>query len=201
MPNSLRLFALALLGGALPAAALTIAIDLDPGAPGIQGTRTVEVGDPITVDILVAGSPVLSGFELDLNYDPFLTAATGIRDGGFVVGDSGSLLFEEDLGPPAAGIGVVALGVATGAGGDGVLASVDLVATGVGSLSLFVDDAILLDALFAELAIDALEPATLEVAPAPAPGPLALLGSGLLALGLGRWVAGRVARTAPGRAP
>jgi hypothetical protein len=61
----------AILAGVEPAAAITLAIDLDTATPGIQSLRTVSLGETFAVDVVLVGDGV-TGFDeviLDVGYN------------------------------------------------------------------------------------------------------------------------------------
>ncbi len=76
-------------------AAGAVALSLQPG------TQTIGVGDPASVDLVVAGlgdfsSPSLGGFDADFSYDPAVVSALSVSFGSLLdLGILGSLRFSD----------------------------------------------------------------------------------------------------------
>ncbi|MCB1800732.1 MAG: hypothetical protein KDI82_03495 [Gammaproteobacteria bacterium] len=69
------------------ALALTVSVDTDPMAPGIQSTLDALAGDSLTVDVVISDvNPLfpLIGFDISLGFDPAVLGLTGISSGGFL---------------------------------------------------------------------------------------------------------------------
>ena len=167
-----------------------LSLDLDPATAGVQSTLTVDVGQSFSVDLLledIEPTAPLQAFELDLSFDSFLLAATGLVEGGFLQGPFGTLIIEEDILAPDVNFAVTALGPST-TSGSGVLAGVTFSALDSGLTSLTFDDVILVSGVGAsqvDITLDAINGGTLEIrdpAAAPLPGTLYLSLLGFLPL-------------------
>ncbi len=114
---------------ALGATAEAVLVSLDVNPPNGQASRTVTLGTPFTVDIVVSDVTDLIGFTIDLGFDASVLTATGGSIGTFLGG--GLLLFPPDLTPPDVNlVGGTFIGVGTT--GSGVLASINFTAVGPG---------------------------------------------------------------------
>jgi hypothetical protein len=135
---------LALAGLPRPAAAAALlAVDVDPGTPGVQGSLALAPGESFGVDILISGldaATSLHGFEFDLDFAPSVLSATSVVDGGFLLAPVFAI--ETDLAAPDVNFAEVTLG-AGGAVGSGVLARLVFQTLGEGTSALTLGDVIL----------------------------------------------------------
>ncbi len=157
-----------------------VAVDADPGMPGIQATRTVAAGSSFTVDLVigpVALSEAISGWELDLHMDPTRLLATGVTNGAFL---PGAIDLETDLLPPD--VNLARLAVSTPVSGAGVLATIDLDALAPGVVVLDLRNVVLSGPGGVLVGFADLESATLPLVPEPGSTVLALAGLAAVAL-------------------
>ena len=80
-----------LLGRASMTSAIPIvSVDMDPGTAGIQSTFTLDLGNTLTVDLVIKDvvAPGLNAFELDLMFDPTILDPTSVVSGGFLLAPS-----------------------------------------------------------------------------------------------------------------
>ena len=170
-----------------PARALPVlAVDMDPGSPGIQATRSVALGSTVTIDLVAQDFTAiepLQAFELDLDFAPAVLSASAMSVVGFLV----TPVFEVER---TIGVASVALAAATlgpsGASGTGVLVSITFEAFGPGTSPLDLRD-VLLSAPFGE-PIDALV-SDGSITVVPEPSALVLVCAGLIGMHARRgWV-------------
>lgn len=171
-----------------PASALpSLAIDLDPGTPGIETSAELAQGSPITVAITISGVDLaapLNAFELDLDIDPLILAATAVVVGSFLAAPAD--VAEEDLTGSDVNVLYFTLGPAASSGA-GVLALVTLLGQNLGTSALSLSDVILSAPFGVEIPAGALGAASIRVVPEPASALLALGGLvGLAFAGRGR---------------
>ena len=179
--------ALLILLGAPALGAPLLAIDVDPATPGIQSERDVLLGDMFTADVVIIGvdaAEPLSGFELDLGFDPSVLAAVSAIDGDFLLPPVFNLESVIDNVVGEVGFSSITLD-STGASGDGVLATLgfSVLAAGVSMLDL---SEVLLSAPFGEpIEIGELTGATVRVEPqagVPEPNAIAIFALGCVAM-------------------
>lgn len=170
---------LTLVGGA--SATPIVALDASPGSPGIQAEGTAEVGDVLTVDVVLfglSGGESVGGFEIDIGFDPAVLLALSVSGGSFLTPPT--FVVQEEVGFAQIQFTEVSL-VPIGATGDGVLATLSFEAIGVGQALLDISAA--LAAPFGvPLPAAAVEGATIRVGSAPIPEPR---GAALFAVGAG----------------
>jgi len=173
----LLLLAVAPAGGAKGAPEL--AVDLDPDADGVQGARTLEPGDSLTVEVPVdAGGEALNGFQLELRFDPAVLQASSVEAAGFLAAPTRVLQSEVEEGE--ARVAAVTLGDDSVAG-QGVLARVHFDALAAGETALQLGE-VRLPRVFGEPVLPgAAEPATVVVVPEPAAAVACLGALGALA--------------------
>ena len=139
---------LLLLSGLNPAGAITLSVDLDPVAVGIQNALTVSPSGHFIADVVISGIDTattnLQAFEFDLDFDPAILSATLVTEGNFLFGEFGTFIIEEDFAPPDVNFAVVALGTSTHSA-SGVLASIGFNVIGTGAVTLSLNDVLLAD--------------------------------------------------------
>jgi hypothetical protein len=122
---------------AAPALAVPlVAVDTDPLAPGVQASRTVEIGESFDIDIVISGveaSRPLHTFELDLLFSDAVLSALSVVAGGFLAEPSSVLA--ADVTPPDVTLLAATLGSGV-ASGDGVLGSIRFEAAAPGTSGL-----------------------------------------------------------------
>lgn len=161
-----------------PVAALPIvALDLDPGTPGIQSTRTVAVASSFDVVVTITGVEAtgLQAFEIDVGFNPLVLAAGSVGAGGFLPPPLTTV--EEDLSPPAVGFALLSTSTATG---GGVLATLQFDALALGTSVLDLKNVILSAPFGVEIETAAILDGNVTVVPEP--NTLALLTFGLVVL-------------------
>ena len=176
-----------LVGASVEAQAVSLSVDVDPAVAGIQATRTVTVGDPFTVDVVIGQVTNLHGFDFDLSFVSSVVTATGVASGNFL---PASFTVDQDITAPDVTFAEAAFG-STGTSGTGVLATIIFDAVGVGMSDLILTRG--------ELSIPfgtPIEPADLHHGkitvvgsgqqPIPEPGTVVLLGTGLGGLLVGK---------------
>lgn len=180
---------------------MTISIDTDTVTPGIQSVRTVTQGDNFDVDVYVTGIPApgTNAFEFDVDYDSTKLTANSVASGGFllpVVIEIQNLITATDVNFAEQSIAFA------GVLGDGVLATINLTAFGVGMTTLDLNDVVLsvfafgfppppFDVTLFDGIITIEASGNGNVNPIPEPGSMLLLGSGLVGLVGWRWRQGR----------
>ncbi|MFZ1827688.1 MAG: cohesin domain-containing protein [Candidatus Competibacteraceae bacterium] len=199
---------LLLLSGLNPAGAITLSVDLDPVAAGIQSALTVSPLGSFIADVVISGIDTattnLQGFEFDLDFNPAILSATLVTEGNFLFGEFGTFIIEEDFAPPDVNFAVVALGTSTH-GASGVLASIGFNVIGTGAVTLSLHDVLLADSSIPanEILVTTLNTAAVTVStnppppppnPSPVPAPPTVL---LLALGLAGLWSSRLKSKAP----
>ena len=158
-----------------------LSVDLDTSTAGIQNTRTIEVGETIDVDILIAGveSPGLNGFQFDAVYD-----GTNLANSSTALGDIlPSPSFALSGAPTTTGV-LIAGGSFSGSGavGDGLLARITLQALANGTYGVDLGNVVLSAPFGVPIAYESLDGGRLTVAPAsavPEPGAALLFAAGL----------------------
>jgi hypothetical protein len=118
------LLALVVSGAQQIQAAPIVAVDTDPGTPGIQSSSELFGVASFSVDIVIsgvdAGAP-LNGFEFDVHFDPSLLLAVSVLDGGFLLDPI--FVVQNDIGSMSVEFAEVTL-LPAGASGSGVLATI-----------------------------------------------------------------------------
>lgn len=77
-------------GASLEAEAVSVSVDFDLGAPGIQPAATIVNGDSITANVVVSElTDTLQGFEFDLDFVSTIVNANSVASGGFLTGQFG----------------------------------------------------------------------------------------------------------------
>lgn len=87
--------------GAAGQASVSLILDVDPAAPGIQSTREVAPGDSFAVDVIVQDVPEdrpVALFQFDLVYDDTVILAPEVPDDGTALDDNPDAN-QEALGP------------------------------------------------------------------------------------------------------
>jgi hypothetical protein len=156
-------------------------ISLQPSATALT------LGNPLSVDVNVAGLTDLYAFQFDIGFNPAVFSASSVTEGalfssigvffspGFIDNTTGTITF---IGDSLSGPGP---GVSTG----GTLASIIFSSIGAGSSSLTVSNIILLDSNFADIAATA-SGTTVTVSDSASPEPSSwLLVGGAFAVLLG----------------
>jgi len=120
-------FALTIICLIIPSVAIAETVSIDP--PEI---KSPEVGQTLTLDVMIEGAKGLFGFEFDLSYNPeflkFLSATEGdfLQSAGQTFAVSPIIYGEK---PKDGGVGTIRMGVSqlggAGVNGDGVLAKVE----------------------------------------------------------------------------
>jgi len=183
-PRLMRLTAALICASSSAFGAPLIAVDVDPGTPGIQTDLVVSVGQAFSADVVISGVDVadpLNAFELDLGFDPSVLQATSAIDGDFLLDPVFNLEAQLDNSVGEISFSSVTL-LPLGASGEGVLATLGFVALASGISILDLND-LLLSAPFGEpIEIGEVSGGNVSVMPeASAPEPNALV---IFALGL-----------------
>jgi len=176
---ALAFLAVSLTLPSIAAALPIVSVDADPNLPGVQTTRSVELGDSfdvaISVEAVDAAHP-LHAFELVLAHGDVLGGAS-VALGDFLGADA--FLIPGAPSPIGVEIAAARLGP-EGSAGAGVLAIVHFAALALGTSPLDPLDVLLAEPFGVPLATDAIHGATIEVVPEAATG--ALLFAALAAL-------------------
>jgi parallel beta-helix repeat protein len=103
-------------------------------AVSIETERTVSKGDSFFVIINVADANDLSGFQLDVTFDPTILDAVGVEEGTFLSDSGGTYWLEPNIDNTTAVITSIACAKAGkgGANGSGALATIMFKAIGAG---------------------------------------------------------------------
>ena len=186
--KSIGLIAAGLLSLSLQAAPIVF-VDTDPGTAGIQSSIIIAPNTTFSVDIVVQGveaSQPLQAFEFDLGFDSALMTALSVVEGGFLLGPFGTTISEQNVTPPDVNFTVGAIGVSTSFG-DGVLATIQFLADGVGVGTLGLSNVILAAFPSTPIPLDGVNSGSVVIqqpgAAAPAANTLALFALGLPLLG------------------
>jgi|SRR5687767_2530537 len=154
-------------------------------------TANVEVGDIFTLEVTLTDAVAVAAYQFSLSFDPAILSVSNFADGDFLAGSSEGPFFLGSTVDNAAGtvtlIAALLLTPEFGVSGNGVLATVQFTALGLGTSAVTpYFDATAVDGLFDVnfQPIDTgLVPATVNVeGPTTVPEPTSLL---TLALGLG----------------
>jgi hypothetical protein len=149
--NWTRSAAVAAIGFALATQATASAI---PVVSVSTPAPTVNVGASVVVDINISGVSDLYGFQFDLGFDPSVLSA-GNSSEGTLLPTGGPTFFIpgtiDNLGGNVAATADTLIGVIPGVTGNGLLATIDFTALGVGSSGLELANVILLDSQLNEI--------------------------------------------------
>ncbi len=133
------------------------------------------VGQTMSFDISVNSVADLYAFEFDIKVDPMVLEALSISEGAFL-GGGGPTLFIPGAIDNVGGFVPFNAGTlegASGVSGSGVLARFDFLALAVGSTSIDIQNAVLLDSTLAGIAFDMSNGSvTVGAAPEPSFAPL-----------------------------
>ncbi len=132
--RSLLMMILGLLTLGATAEAAVVSIDVDPNRAGIQDKIKVQLGDTVTVDVVVDDVSNLNAFQFDLRYPATKLNATVITSGNFLPGTPSTL--NEDLGPPLLKYNEFIFSAMGSSGTDVVLASITFTAVRKGKSRL-----------------------------------------------------------------
>jgi len=116
------------------AEAAMVSLDVDPSTAGIQDKIKVQLGDTVTVDVVVDAVTDLNAFEFNLGYIGARLNARTIMSGMFLPGPPISAV--EDLGPPLLKYAEFQFSDAASSGTDVVLASIIFDTVGLGTSTL-----------------------------------------------------------------
>lgn len=163
-------------------AAPVLAIDLDPGTPAVESSADLALGGSLTLAITIANvdaAAPLNAFELDLDFDPAILAATAASVGGFLALPND--VAEADLAAPDVNLLYYTLGPGASSG-SGVLAFVTFEGVSPGTSALSLSDVILSAPFGVDIPVGGLNAASIRVVPEPESALLGALGLVGLAL-------------------
>lgn len=163
------------LGAGVARGAPVVSVDVDPGTAGVQGALSIGTPSQFRIDIAIQGveaSQPLNAFEFDLDFDPQVTKAISVSDGGFLLNPVFQL--QNNVGSLTVEFAEVSL-VPGGAVGDGVLASILFETTGEGTSALDLNDVILSAPFGIPIPTAATRDGRVAVAVSPIPEPSAAL--------------------------
>lgn len=157
------------------AAALTLSIDVDPSAPGVQSTIDVLAGATVAVDVAIEDvSPAvpLDAFDLMINFDPAVLGVASVTSGGFLPGGflPAALVVANTVSPGSVHYAESSVGGFLGGGfasGDGILVKLVFEALTNGTSAIAFDEPNIL--------LSGLMPGSPTI-PFPQPGPLSDFG-------------------------
>jgi len=115
---------------------------------------TVRIGSPFTVTASILNVTDLGGFQFELTYDPTCVEAIGATLGPFL-GSTGRSVAEvgPTFEPGSVTYGAYSFGADPGPNGDGVLATITLEATSVGTSTLHLQDVVATDTIGVAIAV------------------------------------------------
>jgi len=182
-PLTLAVVLLLTVGGFRAAqAAPIVAVDTDPGTPGVQSSSDLFDIASFSVDIVISGveaSAPLQGFEFDLDFDPVLLVAVSVVDGGFLLAPT--FVVQNDIGVMSVEFAELTL-LPAGASGSGVLATIGFDVIGDGTSALDLNDVVLAAPFGVPIATAGIFDGAVSVGKNPIPEPTAdlLFGVGLI---------------------
>ncbi len=186
--------------GRLSALTVTAAIVVVGSAKFASATPLVTVqltapsaslGDSILLSIDIAGVSDLFAFQFDLGFDPSVVSALSVGEGEFL-SSGGSTFFAsgsiDNTSGSVASTADALFGALAGVSGGGTLARLELTALTFGTSPLLLSNVLLLDSSLNDIPFELGSGSVAVPSPAvvPEPGTLTLLGTGGLALLLGR---------------
>lgn len=136
----------------------------------------VNIGEIVTVEVLVTDVVDLYGIQLNLAYDPSILLATSITPGIFPTPD---FIVEQDINPPDINYAVTSLSPSPSSSGTGLVLSATFEAIAVGTSALQFENVILSDPNAVPISVALIDGAVTVV---PIPAAVWLFGSGLLGL-------------------
>jgi cohesin domain-containing protein/PEP-CTERM motif-containing protein len=177
----------------------TVSIDMDPRVSGIQSMLNVKLGATFQIGVFVSGVTAdasLKGFEFAVNFVPSILSATSVVDGGFLKGPIYN--YKNDIKPPDVNFAELTFGSTGGAVGNGLLALITFNAMAVGTNSVLDLNSVKLSSAFGVIPTASVKDASVTVTasppiPAPEPGTLLLLSSGVVGLITWSWLRRREA--------
>ena len=172
------------LGAALAGLVSTQVLAADPVLSITATPSPAVLGSSVGLDIVITGVIDLYAYQFSLAFNPTMLQAVNLTEGALLATGGTTFFGAGTINNTVGSISFAfdsLIGALPGVNGNGVLAHINLNATGVGTSALTFSDVILLNSALADLTVQ-IQNRTLQVTAIPEPATLALFGLGLAGL-------------------
>ena len=173
--------AIAILSSTRAEAIPMLAVDVDPGTPGVQSFAQISLGGTLQIDLVIqdveAAAP-LNAFELDVVFDPTGLAGVGVSLGTFLTAPT--LAIEETATASSLLLAATTIGSAA-ASGNGILGTGEIDTLAIGTFLIDLDNVILAQPFGVPIGSFDLSGASVQVVPEPSTILLVAFGLAILA--------------------